>query len=115
MQVVSWLSGHGDYTWLRRMSVLSMRSSSAGVNPTVALDELDDRRNFISRMLKPDRRSIWTFGNHGAGVAANSSRLGRVPTTPDLPAAWQGEPVGRLTRSSVAGVAAHEFRGLGVH
>jgi hypothetical protein len=62
MQFVPWLSGHSDDTWLRRMSVLSMRSSSTGVNPTVALDELQDRCNFHQRrMLMPGGRSIRTF------------------------------------------------------
>ena len=62
MQFVSWLSGHSDDAWLRRMSVLSMRSSSAGVNPTVALDELQDRCNFhLRRMLTSGGRLIRTF------------------------------------------------------
>ena len=62
MQFVSWLSGHSDDAWLRRMSVLSMRSSSAGVNPTVALNELQDRCNFHQRsMLMPGRSLIRKF------------------------------------------------------
>jgi hypothetical protein len=62
MQFVSWLSGHRDYAWLRRMSVLSMRSSGAGVNPAVTLNELQDRCNFHQRrMLMRGGRLIRTF------------------------------------------------------
>jgi len=62
MQFVSWLSGHGDDAWFRRMSVLSMRSSSACVNPTVALDELQDRCNLHQRrMLASGGRLVRTF------------------------------------------------------
>jgi hypothetical protein len=121
--------GHSDDAWLRRMSVLSMRSSSAGVNPTVALDELQDRGNFHQRrMLIPGRRlirglrkiepsqrrqgargqaaSVGSFvmlSDHGAPARwPVASRLGNIP--PDLPVRGMG--AGRS--SSAAGVA-HEF------
>jgi len=55
MQFVSWLSGHSDDTWLRRMSVLSMRSSGAGVNPAVTLNELQDCCNFHQRRVTSRR------------------------------------------------------------
>ena len=62
MQFVAWLSGHSDHAWLHRMSVLSMGSSSAGVNPTITLNELQDSCNFHQRsMLMPGSWLIRTF------------------------------------------------------
>jgi hypothetical protein len=85
MQFVSWLSGHSDYTWLRRMSVLSMRSSGAGVNPAVTLNELQDRCNLHQRrMLTPLGRLIRTFRK--IEPSANCVAVGEdLPTTPDFP------------------------------
>jgi hypothetical protein len=57
MQFVSWLSSHSDDAWLRRMSVLSMRSSSAGVDPTVTLNEVQDRCNSSAQ----DANARWSF------------------------------------------------------
>ena len=119
MQFVSWLSGHRDYAWLRRMSVLSMRSSGAGVNPAVTLNELQDCWEISSAQ---DANARWSFdqdvskdravvaasagsartvarvgssvilsGPMPAGEAVNCVAVGEdPPTTPDLPVrAWQ--------------------------
>jgi hypothetical protein len=122
-QFVSWLSGHSDDAWLRRMSVLSMRSSSAGMNPTITLDELQDRCNFHQRrMLMPGGRLIRTFlkdrvARIGSSVScpAHCPRrggqlrrgTGRSPTTPDLPV--RGLGAGRSSSCSSAAGVAHEF------
>lgn len=123
MQFVSWLSGHSDDAWLRRMSVLSMRSSSTGVNPTVALDELQDRCNFHQRrMLMPGGRSIRTFLKdrvarvsahpsccpaRAAGEAANCIAVREdPPAAPDVPVRGMG--AGRPSGCSSAAAVAHE-------
>ena len=84
-----------------------MRSSSTGVNPTVALDELQDRCNFHQRrMLMPGGRSIRTFLKdrvarvsahpsccpaRAAGEAANCIAVpGRSPGGSRRPSAWHG-------------------------
>jgi hypothetical protein len=112
MQFVSWLSGHSDDAWLRRMSVLSMRSSSAGMNPTITLDELQDRCNFHQRrMLMPGGRLIRTFlkdrvarigssvmlsGPLPAGEAANCVAVREDPRRLRISQCVAWEPVGRL-------------------
>jgi hypothetical protein len=106
MQFVSWLSGHSDDAWLRRMSVLSMRSSSAGMNPTITLDELQDRCNFHQRrLLMPGGRLIRTFlkdrvarigssvmlpGPLPAARRPIASRYGKIPDDSGSPSAWPG-------------------------
>jgi hypothetical protein len=59
------------------MSVLSMRSSSADVNPTITLNELQDRCNFHQcSMLMPGRGLIRRF--EGRAVVASVGSAGQV-------------------------------------